>query len=629
MEKRENEVKVENNLERGETTTEVKTIEEFKKKIKSCRHVKIYRETLGYYHHVFIGKVDDKECQIYHYQCQWKEYVYGHYPAKITKESLKFSGTNQNVEDIFDFKNSRVEIVSRNEYPKENSETETETDTFIEKAESRVGETKYLICFNNCECYVNWIFSDNNNSLELLHSSISKQTLAGAIDATLTDGSLRPLKHGTPSVITATINRYLYFFQTKSSPKTTTYFFSKQPWSKLIKLQMPGICFVTAPSLAKSVSEPISNEIANSAAPSFAKATSKSISYEEGKSGAPTIAKSVSKSMSNEIEKSAAPSVPKATSKSISNEEAKSTTSSIAKSVSKSISKKLPKRGTPSVAKSASKSISNETFKSAAPTVTKSASESISNEATKSAAPSVAKAVSKSISSEAIKSAAPSVAKAASESISNEVAKSTAPTVTKSASESISNEATKSAAPSVAKAVSKSISSEATKSAAPSVAKAASESISNEVAKKAVAKPAQKEIVKTMHESITSGKGFNTSTGRAAENATKSARKPSPWITKSAVITTIVFESVFLGKKIYDIMTEVDMECGKEHRKRILAMETFSSVVGVPAGLYGSVVGQALIPVPLLGAVVGGIIGGMIGNAVGGAIGVGVFSIFK
>jgi hypothetical protein len=117
------------------------------------------------------------------------------------------------------------------------------------------------------------------------------------------------------------------------------------------------------------------------------------------------------------------------------------------------------------------------------------------------------------------------------------------------------------------------------------------------------------------------------STSKAAGNATENAGKLSSGITKGAVATAVVFEGVFLAKKLYDIVTDENLD--EEEKERSAAIEISSSAVGVPAGLCGAAIGQALIPVPFLGAAVGGIVGGMIGNAAGGAIGGGVFRMFR
>lgn len=56
----------------------------------------------------------------------------------------------------------------------------------------------------------------------------------------------------------------------------------------------------------------------------------------------------------------------------------------------------------------------------------------------------------------------------------------------------------------------------------------------------------------------------------------------------------------------------------KEQKTKRTAKEVCASVYGVS----GSVLGQAIIPIP----VIGGVIGGFLGNALGGAVGGSIFS---
>jgi hypothetical protein len=132
---------------------EVRTVSEFKRNIKPCRHVKVYRKALNYYHHTFVGNVDQFGCDIFHYKPQWEEYLYGKFPGKIICERLTFDETNQSAGNIFDFEKDVVIIVARDDYP----QTPEEIQWTIERAESRLGEAKYSVGLNNCENYVHWI----------------------------------------------------------------------------------------------------------------------------------------------------------------------------------------------------------------------------------------------------------------------------------------------------------------------------------------------------------------------------------------------------------------------------------------------------------------------------------------
>lgn len=140
--------------------SEITNIDQFKQDIECCREVRIFRPW-GYYHHVFVGDVDKNGCDIYHYASSL--FFKGFPPAKIIKVRLHYEtyDTCSEILAIFNFKKGdTVEIVNRPDYPK----TEEDHKRCIEKAISRVGEMLYTASFNNCESYVNWIFSNDNSS---------------------------------------------------------------------------------------------------------------------------------------------------------------------------------------------------------------------------------------------------------------------------------------------------------------------------------------------------------------------------------------------------------------------------------------------------------------------------------
>lgn len=143
--------------------SEITNLVDFKRKIQCCIELRIKRSKLGYYHHVFVGEVDTDGCFIYHYKSKSSLSFFSFSPAKITKVRLQYETYESTSEilSIFNFNNGDiVEIVDRTDYPK----TEEKRKECIEKAESRLGETQYTASFNNCESYVNWIFSNDNSS---------------------------------------------------------------------------------------------------------------------------------------------------------------------------------------------------------------------------------------------------------------------------------------------------------------------------------------------------------------------------------------------------------------------------------------------------------------------------------
>lgn len=149
--------------------SEITNIRRFKQDIKCCREVRIHRPFLGYYHHVFVGDIDKNGCDIYHYASG--RFIKGFPNGKITKVRLQYEtyDTCSEILAIFNFnKGDVVEIVSRSDYPK----SKKKKKKCIKKANSRVGEMLYTASFNNCESYVNWIFSNDNSSKQAIDSAL-------------------------------------------------------------------------------------------------------------------------------------------------------------------------------------------------------------------------------------------------------------------------------------------------------------------------------------------------------------------------------------------------------------------------------------------------------------------------
>lgn len=176
-------------------------IDKFKLKIKSCIELKILRVKFGYYHHVFVGKVSDNGCDLYHYHFSITPFFKCKSPGKISKVRLNFEDNEVSSEilDIFNVDNGdEVSIVPRTDYPR-NIKAEEEC---IKRAESRLNEEMYSLACNNCESYVNWIFANDNSSQQA--ESCTKNVLIGnAIDGGVSRGMEHFLTHTISGVIQA------------------------------------------------------------------------------------------------------------------------------------------------------------------------------------------------------------------------------------------------------------------------------------------------------------------------------------------------------------------------------------------------------------------------------------------
>lgn len=164
------------------------SIEDLKKYLRRCREITIYRPQLNYYHHIFVGDVNEFGCNLYHYKGNIASFWFRP-PAQIKKERLVFASYNDDIEEkkIFDFnKGDKVYIVNRNDYPK----IEDEEDC-IQRAESRLGEKTYSVAFNNCESFVNWIFSGDNTSTQYINASILTKACLILMDECICMGMFR------------------------------------------------------------------------------------------------------------------------------------------------------------------------------------------------------------------------------------------------------------------------------------------------------------------------------------------------------------------------------------------------------------------------------------------------------
>lgn len=168
--------------------SDIVDIDQFIQKVRCCRELSIPRRGNLYTHHVFVGKKDEKECDLYHYSsvssCLGS-------PGQITKVYLDYEEYRRNpsspVREIFNLKERNgdtIYIVERRDYPKD-KQTEYEC---IQRAEKRLGEQSYSACCNNCESYVNWIFSGDNTSKQT-ENDFKKNVLGNMVDGASSRGA--------------------------------------------------------------------------------------------------------------------------------------------------------------------------------------------------------------------------------------------------------------------------------------------------------------------------------------------------------------------------------------------------------------------------------------------------------
>lgn len=201
-----------------------KSIFGLRKTFQRCKHFKIYRRKFGYNHHIFVGEADVSGCDIYHYSISLLPLLKMCPPAQIKKERLEYSSymENKDIMKIFNWKNGdTVVVVDRDDYP----ESERAENECIAKAELRLGETNYSIAFNNCESYINWIFSGDNTSNEFRSSSpLTQITLNVLEECIYTGGSnlflhlcSEILENVNDFVINKSVTNTIYFCDTNKN----------------------------------------------------------------------------------------------------------------------------------------------------------------------------------------------------------------------------------------------------------------------------------------------------------------------------------------------------------------------------------------------------------------------------
>lgn len=162
--------------------TTITCIEQFKNQIRPFKEIQIPRRSRWaffspYNHHVFVSNTDADGCDIYHYTSTTSKVCCIPIPkGKIIKERLQYE--TYKASSLFDFDNGDVVIlIDRTDYP----QTDAEKKECLKRANDRLHEKKYSMSFNNCESYVNWIFSRDNTSSQVTEST-RNQYLSLVID---------------------------------------------------------------------------------------------------------------------------------------------------------------------------------------------------------------------------------------------------------------------------------------------------------------------------------------------------------------------------------------------------------------------------------------------------------------
>lgn len=167
----------------------ITSINQLKQDVRPCIEIAIQR--FGYKHHVFVGNVDEYGCDLYQYSCNLESAIEYNGLGKITRIKLYFE--KRSCEEIlkcnFD-KGDKLYLIQRDDYP---NDEEAEKNC-IKRAQLRVGEQKYFLVNNNCESYVNWIFSNDSTSKQIT-TCIRNRTVGNAFDGMFSTGTLRPLLH--------------------------------------------------------------------------------------------------------------------------------------------------------------------------------------------------------------------------------------------------------------------------------------------------------------------------------------------------------------------------------------------------------------------------------------------------
>lgn len=181
----------------------IKHIDQFEQEIRCCRELAIPRFNDSYRHHVFVGRVDKKGCYLYHYESVSSGVEF---PGQIRKVYLDFEKYRQDssykVRNIFNLDGENgvvVFIVKRNDYPK----SEVAENECIKRAEMRLGEQSYCAVCNNCESYVNWIFSGDNTSKQA-EESVTMNIVGNTIDGAKSRGIQRQVSQTQETLPVAT-----------------------------------------------------------------------------------------------------------------------------------------------------------------------------------------------------------------------------------------------------------------------------------------------------------------------------------------------------------------------------------------------------------------------------------------
>lgn len=109
--------------------------------------------------------------------------------------------------------------------------------------------------------------------------------------------------------------------------------------------------------------------------------------------------------------------------------------------------------------------------------------------------------------------------------------------------------------------------------------------------------------------------------GTKGVSANPSARRTRCRMTKSGILAGVAIEIAFAGKDIRDAAKKRDAgEITKNEFQETVIKRLIGASVSAPMSLAGSVVGQYILPVPVVGNVIGGITGSAAGRVVGAVL---------
>ena len=147
-------------------------LDSFKKHVKPCTHVKVFRKKLDYYHHFLVTDVEDTKFTIVNYMSE-------NFPkclkdGLIKEENFRYDefDTSERMKNLLDFK-SGVYIVTKYTEKLLN----VERQEAIRKIKELIGERRYRFNWNNCESLVIYALTGKGDSSQAKSNRWKADTL--------------------------------------------------------------------------------------------------------------------------------------------------------------------------------------------------------------------------------------------------------------------------------------------------------------------------------------------------------------------------------------------------------------------------------------------------------------------